>query len=181
MATLFMIFPEGKRKAFTMSYDDGVESDLRLIDIMRANGLKGTFNINAGLYAPQRTTYPAGTVHRRMTRSQIDAAYDGMEVAVHGYSHPCLERMPLGALVEEVIGDRRALETQFDTIIRGMALPFGCRGGLCAAGGLAAARPHLPPQRSGPAGADEALSGGRPPHGGLAARPVDVLPVGPQL
>ena len=128
MATLFMIFPDGKRKAFTMSYDDGVESDLRLIDIMRANGLKGTFNINAGLYAPEGTTYPAGTVHRRMTRSQIDAAYDGMEVAVHGYSHPCLERMPLGALVEEVIRDRRELEKQFDTIIRGMALPFGCRG-----------------------------------------------------
>ena len=129
MATLFMILPEGKRKAFTMSYDDGVETDLRLIDIMRANGLKGTFNVNTGAYAPEGTIYPAGTVHRRMSRSQIDAAYDGMEVAIHGCSHPCLERMPLGALVEEVIGDRRALEAQLDTIIRGMALPYGCRGG----------------------------------------------------
>ena len=52
MSNIFMRFPGGKRKALTLSYDDGVEQDIRLIDIMKKHGLKGTFNINSGMYAP---------------------------------------------------------------------------------------------------------------------------------
>lgn len=66
---IFMRFPGGKKKALTLSYDDGVEQDIRLIDIMKKNGLKGTFNLNSGCYAPEGTVYPAGTIHRRMTKN----------------------------------------------------------------------------------------------------------------
>ena len=48
---IMMRFPEGKAKVFTMSYDDGIFQDYRLIDIMKKNNLKGTFNINAGIIA----------------------------------------------------------------------------------------------------------------------------------
>jgi predicted ATPase len=41
----YMRFPGGRHKALTLSYDDGVEQDIRLIGIMKANGLKGNFNI----------------------------------------------------------------------------------------------------------------------------------------
>ena len=44
-----MLFPGGKQKAFTMSYDDGVTQDERLIAYMNQYGIKGTFNLNAGL------------------------------------------------------------------------------------------------------------------------------------
>jgi len=130
MASLFLRFPEGKAKAFTMSYDDGVETDVRLIEIMRKNGLKGTFNLNSALYAPEGTVYPAGTVHRRMTRSQADAAYQGedVEVAVHGLTHPFLEQLPLAQASYEVLKDRRNLEEQFGVAVPGMALPFGSEG-----------------------------------------------------
>ena len=79
-----------------MSYDDGVGTDHRLIDIMRAHGLKGTFNINAGCFAPEGTVYPAGTVHRRMSESGCLAVYrdSGMEVALHGYRHAWLTQLP---------------------------------------------------------------------------------------
>ena len=40
MSSIFMRFPEGKKKALTLSYDDGVEQDIRLISIMKKNGLK---------------------------------------------------------------------------------------------------------------------------------------------
>ena len=43
-------FPEGKTKAFTMSYDDGVVQDKRLIALMRSHGVKGTFNLNSGTF-----------------------------------------------------------------------------------------------------------------------------------
>ena len=45
-----MLFPETKRKVLTLSYDDGVEQDIRLVEIMKKHGLKGTFNISAGLF-----------------------------------------------------------------------------------------------------------------------------------
>ena len=35
MADIRMCFPGGLRKAFTMSYDDGVVQDVRLIKIMK--------------------------------------------------------------------------------------------------------------------------------------------------
>ena len=57
MSSLFMRFPGGKVKALTLSYDDGVEQDVRLIDIMQKHGLKGTFNLNSGLYAAEGTVY----------------------------------------------------------------------------------------------------------------------------
>ena len=43
------LFPGGKKKALTLSYDDGVTQDERLIDIMNQYKVKGTFNINAGM------------------------------------------------------------------------------------------------------------------------------------
>ena len=35
MGSIFIQFPKGKRKALTLSYDDGVEQDIRLIEIMK--------------------------------------------------------------------------------------------------------------------------------------------------
>ena len=60
MGSIFMRFPYGKSKALTLSYDDGVAQDIRLIEIMKKHGLKGTFNINSGMYAPEGTANPEG-------------------------------------------------------------------------------------------------------------------------
>ena len=39
----------GKNKALTFSYDDGVTQDKRLIEIFNKYGLKATFNLNSEL------------------------------------------------------------------------------------------------------------------------------------
>ena len=39
----------GKNKALTFSFDDGVRQDKRLIEIFDKYGLKCTFNLNSGL------------------------------------------------------------------------------------------------------------------------------------
>lgn len=124
---IFMRFPEGKKKALTLSYDDGVESDIGLIEIMKQNGLLGTFNINSGVFAAEGTVYPKGTISRRMSRSQIISAYkdSGMEVAVHSFTHPYLEHLPTSLCNYEIMRDRLELEEMFGGIIRGMAYPFG--------------------------------------------------------
>lgn len=127
MADVCMCFPGGLHKAFTMSYDDGVEQDKQLISIMVKYGLKGTFNLNSGVYAPEGTVYAPGTIHRRMTEKEVTALYtaNGMEVATHGYTHPFLDRIPKPLAVKEISDDRRKLEEQFDCIVRGHAYPFG--------------------------------------------------------
>lgn len=122
-----MRFPGGLSKALTLSYDDGVEQDKRLIKIMKAHGLKGTFNLNSGLFAPEGKVYPEGDVHRRMSASEALALYSdsGIEVAVHAYTHRFLEKLAPAQIAYEVIKDRECLESMFGKIVRGMAYPFG--------------------------------------------------------
>lgn len=127
MKTVFMRFPEGKAKAVTLSYDDGVEQDLQLVEIMRKHGLKGTFNINAGCFAKDGTVHAEGKIHRRMTKSQILQAYpeDICEVACHGYTHEFMDRCNSAVACNEVLEDRKALEALFGRQIHGMAYPYG--------------------------------------------------------
>lgn len=120
-------FPGGKAKALTLSYDDNKDQDIRLIEILRRHGLKATFNLNSGLYAPEGTVYPPGEVGRVMTERQVTETYkdSGMEVAVHCLTHPHLEQLPTAVCTYEVVKDRENLERQFGRIVRGMAYPFG--------------------------------------------------------
>lgn len=127
MASIFLRFPEGRAKALTLSYDDGVEQDIRLVEIMNKYGLKGTFNLNSGLYAKEGIVYPKDQIHRRMTERQITETFknSGQEIAVHALTHPFLEQLPIDLVVKEIMKDRENLERQFNTIVRGMAYPFG--------------------------------------------------------
>ncbi len=127
MPQLFLRFPEGKPKALTLSYDDGVEQDIKLVDIMNKYGLKGTFNLNSGLYAEEGTVYPKGQVHRRMTKNQVLQTFkdSGQEIAVHSLTHPSLDKLPTNMVINEILLDRKNLEEQFGTIVRGMAYPYG--------------------------------------------------------
>lgn len=92
MANLIMRFPGNLGKALTLSYDDGVEQDVKLIELAKKYGIKGTFNLNSGLYPPEDITYAPGTIHRRMPKSKVSKIYSesGWEVATHGYTHPSL-------------------------------------------------------------------------------------------
>ena len=127
MSGMFMRFPKGRAKALTLSYDDGTEQDIRLIRIMNQNGLKGTFNLNSGRFAPEGTVYPPEEFHRKLSVRQVKEVYtdSGHEVAVHGLTHPFLEKLPENMAMWELLKDRENLENTFQTIVRGMAYPFG--------------------------------------------------------
>lgn len=120
-----MRLKDGKLKVITLSYDDGVVQDIRLIKIMDKYGLKGTFNINSALYLDedaQREKY-----YGRMKLSEAKELYinSGHEVAVHAYTHPFLEMLDSTEVVYEIIEDRKAIEKDYGVIARGMAYPFG--------------------------------------------------------
>lgn len=127
MANLFMRFPMGKKKALTLSYDDGVEQDIRLTKLLDSRGIRCTFNINSGLLAEEGRVYPKGEVHRVMTTDQCSRLLCGSchEVAIHGFTHPFLNLLPGNLMTYEILKDRENLEQLFGTIVRGCAYPFG--------------------------------------------------------
>ena len=108
---VMMRYPGGRAKALTYSYDDGVDQDIRLIEILNKYNMKGTFNINSGMIAPEGTTYPDDQIFgRRMSESVCKEIYKGHEVAVHALNHPYLESIPVSDCVYEVYQDRVNLE-----------------------------------------------------------------------
>ena len=113
----FLRFPGFKKKAFTLSYDDGVIYDKRLIEIFNKNGLKATFNINSGNFG----------MGRRLPIDEAVELYKNSphEVAVHGYKHRSLGEVNSVAALADVSIDRQNLEKTFGTIIRGMAYANG--------------------------------------------------------
>lgn len=122
-----LLFPNGLKKALTLSYDDGVEQDRRLIGILDRHGLRATFNLNSGCFPPEGVTYPAGTIHRRMPVSWCKETYDvpRHEVAVHCLTHAMLTELPQAQVLHEILRDRENLENLFGGLIRGFAYPFG--------------------------------------------------------
>ena len=115
-------FPGFKSKALTFSYDDGVAQDRRLISIMSKYGLKGTFNVNSGLFG-EVPTIDKG----RMTAEEVFQLYTetGNEVAVHGYKHISLAEVDSAVAINDVIEDRKNLERMFGKVIKGMAYANG--------------------------------------------------------
>lgn len=122
---MYLRFKDGKSKVLTLSYDDGVVQDIRLIDIINKHGLKGTFNINSGLYLPEDEKREK--FYGRMKLSEAKELYtnSGHEVAVHAFSHPPLERLKKEEILLEILEDRKDIEKEYGVIARGMAYPYG--------------------------------------------------------
>lgn len=122
---MYMKLKDGKSKVLTLSYDDGVVQDIRFIGILDKYGLKGTFNVNTGLWLAEdveREEY-----YGRMKRSEALELYknSGHEVAVHALNHMFLERISGAELINEIVEDRRNIERDFGTLASGMAYPYG--------------------------------------------------------
>lgn len=125
MSTITNLFPGGRKKALTLSYDDGVTQDKRLISIFNKHALKATFNLNSGIQNENNFWVNKGKIIKRMNIDEIKDVYKGHEIAVHSLSHPHLEDLPKEMLITEIFDDRKNLEKIFGYPVRGMAYPYG--------------------------------------------------------
>lgn len=118
----YMRFPQGRCKALTFSYDDGVSADKKLLKIFAEAGFKGTFNLNSKLFGCENW-------HGRMDEEQTISVFSdcGQEVAMHGARHIFMNRVPVAEAVNEVISNRAYLEEKFGRIVRGLAYPYDGR------------------------------------------------------
>ncbi len=110
-----VVFPEGRHKVLTMSYDDGKEADRRLVALFNRYGIKGSFHLNSGLF------HTAG----RIPSHEIADLFQGHEISAHTYTHPTIERSPKEQLISEIMEDRKVLEQLAGCTVRGMSYPNG--------------------------------------------------------
>ncbi len=127
MYKFLLAFPQGKAKALTLSYDDGVDTDIRLIGLLEKYNIKCTFNISSGLFSEESAVRAEDQIHFRLPESRALTLYRHplCEVATHGYIHPFYNKLPPSAVMCDILDDRRGLENLFGKIIRGHAYPYG--------------------------------------------------------
>ncbi|MBR2446541.1 MAG: polysaccharide deacetylase family protein [Clostridia bacterium] len=126
---------DGKpKKFFTLSFDDGITQDLKVIEILKKYDVKCiSFNINTGLYgANWDWVGPAigdpSIPHQRFTEEELKTGiYDGYEVLVHTLNHPSLKNYDKRAnqIKKEVGKDADNIEELTGVRPVGMAWPGG--------------------------------------------------------
>ncbi len=118
---------QGKKKAVTFSFDDGVKQDLRLIKLFDKYRLKGTFNLNSGLFGRDYSFMHEGRKIEaaKFPAEEIRAIYQGHEVAVHTCTHPKLPNLSDEEIFRQVDEDRKALSALVGYEVQGMAYPGG--------------------------------------------------------
>lgn len=122
-----LYWPEGKTRAFTFSYDDGIEQDARLMEIAKSNGITGTFNLNPGLFGRQNMLAfsETPTQHYKWPADVIAEKYKGFEVAAHGLMHTSMYGVDQVRCVAEILDSRRELERLLRHQVEGYAYAFG--------------------------------------------------------
>ena len=124
-------YPNGKSKAFVLTYDDGVLQDVRLVLLLNRYGLKGTFNLNSLLMERDFVWHheTIGPV-RRLHPSVAAHLYEGHEVASHSCTHPDLTNMSWEGLCYELGHDKYLLEQLTGKPVLGFGVPFDYYDGM---------------------------------------------------
>ena len=117
----------GKMKAVTFSYDDGITQDRKLVSILDRYGLKATFNINSGVLGTSSALYwnDYTVSHVKPRACEVEKIYKGHEIAVHTLTHPSLKTLPDEEVIRQVEEDRVRLSELAGYDVVGMAYPGG--------------------------------------------------------
>lgn len=112
----FGVFPYGKKKVLTMSYDDGPIYDRRLVEIFNKYGIKGTFHLNSGRNSADGWSLSA---------EECIELFKGHEISCHAKNHPNMTELSDEENVNEILADRLMYENRCGYVIRGMSYPYG--------------------------------------------------------
>lgn len=109
-------------------WDDAVEDDIRLCELLRAHGAKASFNINPGLHGAvrgHRWRYKDTKDVLRLSASELVPVFSGFTVANHSVSHPWPLRITAAEWRAEVFDGRKRLQDLFGQPVLGFAYPYG--------------------------------------------------------
>ena len=116
-------------------WDDGVNNDVRLTELLRKYNAKATFNLNPGLM--EQATKPVwirpgdkgwsfhGFRCGKVARKDIAEIYDGFQLASHCWKHENAGTTPDSEWIQSALQARRFLEDIVQRECRGFAWPCG--------------------------------------------------------
>ena len=149
------------KKYFAWSFDDGLEQDKKIIEILREFGLGATFHLNSGLFGDKTYEGRIGNLgmtempteqyeakarrllpyvpHFRIPADEAVQVYAGFEIASHTCHHVNLIKCSEEERQAEIGEDVKALSALFGQPVTGFAYPYGVgakqsRAALQAAG-----------------------------------------------
>lgn len=111
----FDCWPGGHLRCLTLSYDDGVRDDCRLVEIMDQHGIRGSFHLNSLNKNRESHVQP----------DEYRALYANHEVSVHMCTHPFPTCLTREGILMETLDNRREMETAVGYPVRGMSYPCG--------------------------------------------------------
>lgn len=123
-----LVFPGGKSKAFTLSYDDGVFQDRRLAELFRQYGLKCSFNLGSALLGHEEIARAPGRKELDVSKVSVEEVkdvYRTHEICGHGLYHSSLDSIGTPLAMYEIIEDKRRLEELSGKPLKMFAYPFG--------------------------------------------------------
>ena len=123
-----LLFPGGKSRAFTLSYDDGVVQDRRLAELLRRYGVKCTFNLGSAVLGHQEIAKIPGRPEvdvSKVAPGEVATVYAGHEIAGHGLFHSALDSVGTPLALHEITEDKRRLEALAGKPLKMFAYPFG--------------------------------------------------------
>lgn len=119
------LYPQGKAKAFNITYDDGVLQDVPFVALMNKYGLKGTFNLNSQLMEEEFAwVHPNGMTVKRLPTAAVAELYQNHEVASHTLTHPYLSQLTEPEILHQMAQDKENLERIIGKPVLGFAGPF---------------------------------------------------------
>ena len=124
---LLLRYPNWKDRALTFSDDDGTEQDAWLIEKLKNAGMRGTFNLNSGMFRPEDRPKSKTAFCRRLSEQEAKALYSAphVEVAAHGRLHQRVECLTDAQQTYEFSADKAALERLFGKLVCGGAYAYG--------------------------------------------------------
>ena len=122
---LRLLYPQGKRKAFNITYDDGILQDIRFVELLNKYGVKGTFNLNSKLMEEKfEWIHSCGMTIKRLSPEVAIELYKGHEIASHTLTHPDFANLSEDQIMYELSEDKKKLEEWFGCEVDGFGVPF---------------------------------------------------------
>ncbi len=118
---------QGKKKAITFSFDDGVTQDVRMIELLDKYNLRATFNLQSAMLGLTSKRNSCGEEVDKVHNNpfKIKEIYKNHEIAVHTLTHFPLVSQYEDSINFQVGQDKRILEELSGREIVGMAYPCG--------------------------------------------------------
>lgn len=140
-------------KYYVWNFDDGLEQDKKIIEILKKYHMDATFNLNSGLYGDKTYEGRIGNLgmtempkekyemkkrhllpyvpHFRIPEDEVVKVYEGFEIASHTLTHRNLPKCSVIERQRQVYQDVRNLKEKFNQDIVGFAYPYGSSSEEC--------------------------------------------------